>query len=301
MAGTYLKKILLTGTINDYNKLTNNFNNQINKKMNKALLTVAAVALAIPAFAQDNAVAKDLLLSAKFGYASHFVENGMQRQKDNFNATIDVGYNLPASGDFATDVYAELFYMSPISKTFNQVDVTLGSKVWYAYEYFMDFGYTYSGYPNSDGRRAETREEMNRANINHQNTIYLGVGRDVELIDGAEWSALVLSAYTSYAFSTEDWVVKVSAEKSFQKVFVDELDLSVKATYGYSNAGDYAGKGSNISNDYGFFEVATAAVYHLTPSVDATIGVAYDFVNEDQYNNKAHSTWTVSGGLVFRY
>ncbi|MCR5183747.1 MAG: hypothetical protein K6B46_03505 [Opitutales bacterium] len=271
--------------------------------MNKALLTIAAAALAIPVYAQENSTPKtDLLLSAKFAYASHYVENGMQRQKDNLNATISAGYNLPARGDFATDLYSELFYMSPYSKTYNQINLTFGSKVWYAYEYFLDFGYTYSAYPNSDGERIASAIEMNRANINHQNTFFLGIGRDVELIDGEEWSAVVLSAYTSYACCTEDWVVKVSLEKNFSKVLVDELDLSFKATYGYSNAGDYFGKGSNVSNDYGYFELSAGAVYHLTPSVDATVGVAYDYNNETHtYNSRAQSTTTVGCGLVFRY
>lgn len=273
--------------------------------MNKLLMTtIAAAALTTPVFAAKQAATNDLDLSAKFAYASHHVVNGMQHQQSNTNATIKAEYAFPAQGDFATDVAVELFYMSPITKRFNQADLTASSRTWWANEYFIDCGYTYTDYANGKGdKQLAAAWEMNRAVLNRQNTVFLGIGRDVDIIEGEEWSRIILAGTVSYAFNTEDFVVKASLEKVFENAIVNNLDLSFKVLYGYSNAGDYFGKGSNISNDYGFVGASVEAKYHLTQTVNAVFGVAYDYNNEksDWNNHESRSTWTVAAGLEFRY
>lgn len=235
------------------------------------------------AFAQQAAPeSNDIEVGAKFGYESHYVNRGIDQSDGNLQTKIDVGYSFSNSGDWGFRAYGELAYMSPVSDEGNEADWTLGTRAVYADEYFFDFGYRFKSYPNGG---VEHAYEMKRAYVNRSNEIFLGIGRDVELFDGNEWSRVLLQGSVSYDWNLEQVAWEFSLEKKFEEVLTHDGNVVIGATYGYITAGDWVGDQvsglGNPNNDYGYLTLKADYVYSLNTSTDLGIGVRYTYNNDD--------------------
>lgn len=251
----------------------------------------------------------DIEVGAKFAYESHYVNRGIDQSDGNLQTTINVGYSLSNSGSWGFRAYGELFYMSPVSDEGNEADWTLGTRAVYEDEYFFDLGYRFKSYPNGG---AEHALEMKRAFVNRSNEIFFRLGRDVDLVDGAEWSRVLIAGSVAYDWNLEQVVWEASLEKTFEEVFSKETSITVGATYGYVSANDWVGDQvsglGNPNNDYGYLTLKADLVYNLNSSTDLGIGVRYTYNNDDDrtiHGEKAMDIdcntfwWGVS--LTFRY
>lgn len=268
------------------------------------MLVVAGSAFAQQAAPESN----DLEVGAKFAYESHYVNRGIDQSDDNLQTTIDIGYSFANSGDWGFRAYGQVFYMSPISDGGNEADWTLASRAVYADEYFFDFGYRFKSYPN--GR--DWAREMKRAYVNRSNEIFLGIGRDVELVDGNEWSRVILAGTVSYDWNLDQTSWEVSLEKTFDEVLTPEMSLTLGATYGYITASDWVGDQVGglgaPDNDYGYFTVKADLVYNLNETTDLGIGFRYTCNNDDarsihgvEVMDIDRNTFWWGASLTFRY
>lgn len=270
------------------------------------MLAVAASAFAQQAAPESN----DIEVGAKFAYESHYVNRGIDQSDDNLQTTINVGYSFADSGSWGFRAYGELFYMSPISDHGNEADWTFGTRAVYEDEYFFDFGYRFKSYPN--GRDYHTKMKMKRAEVNRSNELFFGIGRDVELIDGNEWSRVILAGSVSYDWNLEQVAWEVGIEKTFTEVFSRDTDIALAATYGYITAsdwdGDQVGGNGAPDNDYGYFTVKADFIYHLNETTDLGLGVRYTCNNDDArsiHGKEAmdidRNTFWWGASLTFRY
>lgn len=270
------------------------------------------LAIASSAFAQQAAPeSNDLEVGATFAYESHYVDRGIDQSDGNLQTTIDLGYSFSNYGDWGFRAYGQLFYMSPVSDEGNKADWTLGTRAVYMDEYFFDLGYRFKSYPNGGASKPNwgKASDMKRAQINRSNELFFGIGRDVELVDGNEWSHVVIAGTVSYDWNLEQTTWEVSVEKTFEEVFSRETSLTVGATYGYITCNDANGDqvgGDDIENDYGYLTVKADLVYNLNSSTDLGLGVRYTYNND--YDSKVGKErgidantfwWGVS--LTFRY
>ena len=268
------------------------------------------LAIAGSAFAQQAAPeSNDIEVGAKFAYESHYVNRGIDQSDDNLQTTINVGYSLSNSGSWGFRAYGELFYMSPVSDEGNEADWTFGTRAVYEDEYFFDLGYRFKSYPNGG---VEHAYDMKRAYVNRSNELFFGVGRDVELIDGNEWSQIIVAGSVSYDWNLEQLAWEVSVEKTFTEVFSHDTDISVGATYGYITANDWVGDQvsglGSPNNDYGYLTLKADFIYHLNETTDLGIGARYTYNNDDERSIRGAKAmnidcntfwWGVS--LSFRY
>ena len=283
--------------------------------MKKAILTLALASFGAVAFAQEAAPSAvpanqpAYVISAKFAYESKYISGGQKHSNSNFQTDIALEYLLPTQGLDSLSLYGKFFYMSPISKQYNEAKLTGGLRGDFAQEYFFDLGYRFSGYPNSNGHRAESAWEMNRPELNRSNETYIGIGRDVRFLDDAEWSEVRLSAYGYYNWNIEQYTIEVAAEKTFKHVFVDELDIYSKLAYGYACANNWGGDQHAWtqdldSYDYGYFTAQVDAIYKLNETTSLSVGARYAYNNGDDGikspNNDCSDFW-VGASISFSY
>lgn len=214
-------------------------------------------------------------IGAQIGFESHYVYRGIELGDENTQTTVNVGYVLGGSSGWGFKAYGEVFYMSPISsEESNEIDWKLATRAIYEEEYFFDLGYTFKTYPDSH-------------NVNRSNEVFFGIGRDVELVRDADWSRIIIAGTVSYDWNYEQTSWEIYAEKTFEEVGTDELDLRVRVNYGYITSSDWNGdqkdwnKGSP-DEDYGYCSASVDAIYHLTEATDISLGMRYAYNNSHE-------------------
>lgn len=229
-------------------------------------------------FAQQNpavtpVVADNFEIGAQLGFESRYVYRGIECADESMQAIVNCGYALGGNGAWGFNVYGEMFYNSPISSDDNEnneIDWKLGTRAVYEEEYFFDLGYVFRTYPD--------------AALNRSNEIFFGIGRDVELVEGKDWSRVIIDGKVSYDWNLEQLAWEFSAEKEFKEVVDKNMDVVVGATYGYVTSNDWDGDQdhglSSPSNDYGYLALTADAIYHLDNGADLVLGVRYAYNND---------------------
>ncbi len=271
--------------------------------MKKISIALATAAVALPLFAQQDDVpeADNFYVGAKFAFESEYIYRGLESSDTNFQTTVNVEYSFAPTGSWGCSVYGELFYMSPIEDEANKLSLDLGLLAMYESEYFFSIGYRYSGYPNSS--KVSTRI----AAVNREHEAYIGVGRDIELLQGEEWTMFRLFGYFSYNFQSDGFIYEAGIEKLFDDVFgVADLGLKFKLVYGYIDQnraeGDQNSTNPHWHNDYGYFAGSVDLSYGLTRSTEVFVGLRYAWNNDDHATGtEDDSNFWVGFGLNFRY
>lgn len=261
--------------------------------MKKTILPLILFAATGSLFAQQApATESNFELGAQFGYESHYVFRGIERADDNVQAVLSAGYVLGGSGSWGYKAYGEMFYMSPISSDDNnEIDWKLGARAVYDDEYFFDLGYVLRTYPGAEG-------------LNRSNEIFFGIGRDLEFVQDADWSRVIVGGMVSYDWNLEQTSWEVYAEKTFEEVADPDLDVRVRANYGYITANDWDGDQdhglSSPNNDYGYVAASVDGIYHLDNGTDLVLGVRYAYNNDNRPGIDNNEFWW-GASISFRY
>lgn len=275
--------------------------------MKKTIITLALASFGAVAFAQNEPMAtpaSNFIIGAKIAFESEFISYGQEHSDENIQTTISAEYLIPSGGDFASSIYGNLFYMSPLTQSYNQATLTLGAKAVWLEEYFVDFGYIYTGFPNGgDGKRAARAIEMNDAMVNRENALYFGIGRDIDLIEGEEWSRVLISAYANWNWNCDQMSYELALAKVFDNVAIDELSIVAKVAYGYVDADKWAGDqgAPAIKNAYGYFASSVDAVYAISDGMKLNLGVRYAYNNDGNVGTNTDQNLWWGFGLTCSY
>ncbi len=280
------------------------------KNIKKSIVAVALASVALSAFAQEAQEpapeAENLSIGAKVAYESTYVYRGVEASGNNVQTTVSAEYSFAPTGSLGWSAYCELFYMAPIEREANKFSVKIGGFAMYEDEYFIDFGYKYTSYPNHG---KVSRNAVDYSTVNRDNEIFIGIGRDIEFVQDAEWSVIRLFGYATYNFQFESLILECGVEKTFNDIFyVDGLGLKAQVMYGYINQneadGDQGYRPNNWHDDYGYFSGSLDLIYSLTKNTDVSVGIRYAWNNN---GNPRHlsgldtSNLWVGIGLNFRY
>lgn len=256
--------------------------------MKKIITAIAIAAFGATAYAQEAAVTqpapeKDFVIGAKFDFESCYVTGGKRIVNENTQTTISFKYFVPQSSDIGITPYAELFWMSPTDNErkghslSDEGSFKIGSEITVGEDSGIDFGYKFTGWSDR-----ESSAGMNRADLNRDNSIYLGVSHVFTLSEDIEEANFTGFAYVYYDFNCEQITYEIGVKKS---VSFDELTFSAAATYGYVDAnkanGDQRRTGTiDGDNDYGYIAFSVDATYQINSGTDIGIGGRYAYNND---------------------
>lgn len=271
--------------------------------MKKIITALAVAAFGVSAFAQQSAVPaseKDFVIGAKFDFESRYISDGKRSVNENMQTTISLKYFVPQTSDIGFTPYADFFWMSPTNnerighQVSDEGSFTLGSEVAVGETITIDFGYKFTGWNDRESALA-----MNRAKLNRQNEIFVGVSRAFNLFDGNEASAVLGFAQVAYNWNRNQLAYEVGLEKSFD--LSSDVALKLAACYGYVDANKYNGDQRDAGeirghNDYGYIAASADVSYQINSGTNVGLGIRYAYNNDGDdglagADNNDHNVW----------
>lgn len=271
--------------------------------MKKIITALAIAAFGVSAFAQESAVSaseKDFVIGAKFDFESRYISAGKRSVNENMQTTISLKYFVPQTSDIGFTPYADFFWMSPTNnerigeKVSDEGSFTLGSEVAVGETITVDFGYKFTGWNDRESAQA-----MNRAPLNRQNEIFVGVSRAFNLLDGNEDTAVLGFAQVAYNWNRNQLAYEIGLEKSFD--LSSDVALKLAACYGYVDANKYNGDQRNAGvprghNDYGYVAASADVSYQINTGTNVGLGIRYAYNNDGDKglagkDNNDHNVW----------
>ncbi len=271
--------------------------------MKKIITALAIAAFGVSAFAQESAVSaseKDFVIGAKFDFESRYISAGKRSVNENMQTTISLKYFVPQTSDIGFTPYADFFWMSPTNnerigeKVSDEGSFTLGSEVAVGETITVDFGYKFTGWNDRESAQA-----MNRAPLNRQNEIFVGVSRAFNLLDGNEDTAVLGFAQVAYNWNRNQLAYEIGLEKSFD--LSSDVALKLAACYGYVDANKYNGDQRDAGvprghNDYGYIAASADVSYQINTGTNVGLGIRYAYNNDGDKglagdDNNDHNVW----------
>ena len=271
--------------------------------MKKVITALAIAAFGVSAFAQESAASasdKDFVIGAKFDFESRYISSGKRIVNENMQTTISLKYFVPQTSDIGFTPYADFFWMSPTNNergghtVSDEGSIKVGSEVAIGETITLDFGYKFTGWNDR-----ESAKGMNRAELNRQNEIFLGVSRAFNLLDGNEDTSVIGFAQVAYNWNREQLAYEIGLEKSFD--LGSDVALKLAACYGYVDAnkynGDQRGAGEPRGhNDYGYIAASADVSYRINSGTDVGLGIRYAYNNDGDdglagKDNNDHNVW----------
>lgn len=271
--------------------------------MKKVITALAIAAFGVSAFAQESAASasdKDFVIGAKFDFESRYISSGKRIVNENMQTTISLKYFVPQTSDIGFTPYADFFWMSPTNNergghpVSDEGSIKIGSEVAIGETITLDFGYKFTGWNDR-----ESAQGMNRAKLNRQNEIFLGVSRAFNLLDGNEDTSVIGFAQVAYNWNREQLAYEIGLEKSFD--LGSDVALKLAACYGYVDANEYNGdqRDAGVSkghNDYGYIAASADVSYRINSGTDVGLGIRYAYNNDGDdglagEDNNDHNVW----------
>ncbi len=271
--------------------------------MKKIITALAIAAFGVSAFAQESAAPvadKDFVIGAKFDFESRYISSGKRIVNENMQTTISLKYFVPQTSDIGFTPYADFFWMSPTNNerggetVSDEGSIKVGSEVAIGETVTLDFGYKFTGWNDRESAKA-----MNRAPLNRQNEVFLGVSRAFNLLDGNEDTAVIGFAQVAYNWNREQLTYEIGLEKSFE--LASDVALKLAACYGYVDSNKYYGdqRPDDVSgghNDYGYIAASADVSYRINSGTNVGLGIRYAYNNDGDdglagKDNNDHNVW----------